>query len=176
MADDIRQWLEGLGLGKYSDVFVENEVQVSDLAGITLDDLKELGLPLGPRRRILIAVEAQRELSIKSKAEPAGIDTQDDKQTLQDGLPTIAGRRQLTVLFCDLVGSTALSRELDPEDLRDVMRRYQDAVAGAVTRYGGHVAKYLGDGVLAYFGWATGVRGSGGARCAGRAGRCRRRE
>jgi class 3 adenylate cyclase len=64
-----------------------------------------------------------------------------------------AERRQLTVMFVDLVGSTALSSRLDPEDLREVMRRYQDAVAGAVTRYGGHVAKYLGDGVLAYFGW-----------------------
>ena len=66
---------------------------------------------------------------------------------------TEAERRQLTVMFCDLVGSTELSRQLDPEDLRDVMRRYQDAVAGAITRYEGYVAKFLGDGVLAYFGW-----------------------
>ncbi|MCH8002655.1 MAG: zinc ribbon domain-containing protein, partial [Proteobacteria bacterium] len=66
---------------------------------------------------------------------------------------TEAERRQITIMFCDLVGSTELSRRLDPEDLREVMGRYQDAVAGAVTRYEGHVAKFLGDGVLAYFGW-----------------------
>lgn len=136
MAEGIREWLDGLGLGKYSDVFAENEVGLRDLPGISDDDLKELKLPLGPRRRILMAMEASEE----------------PPTTLNVPRPE-AERRLLTVMFCDLVGSTALSRRLDREDLRDVIRSYQDAVTNAVTSYGGHVAKYLGDGVLAYIGW-----------------------
>ena len=151
MVDDIRKWLDELGLEKYGDVFVENEVSVRDLPGISNDDLKELGLPLGPRRRVLIATETLNDpssnVAASSDTAPDDVDPSPSPSTAQ------AERRQLTVMFCDLVGSTALSQQLDPEDLREVMRRYQDAVAGAVTRYQGHVAKFLGDGVLAYFGW-----------------------
>ena len=145
MADDIRQWLEELGLGKYGDVFVENGIDVDVFADLDKDDLQQLGVNLGDSKRLLRAIV---RLGSKEVA-PASIAVAED----QDQRSTAAERRQLTVMFCDLVGSTALSRQLDPEDLRDVMRRYQDAVAGAVSRYGGHVAKYLGDGVLAYFGW-----------------------
>ena len=145
MADDIRQWLEELELDKYGDVFVENEITLRDVGELSDDDLKELGIPMGPRRRLLRAISNQAGRSGKSTSEKTPIEVQ--------ARSTTAERRQLTVMFCDLVGSTALSRQLDPEDLRDVIRRYQDAVAGAVSRYGGHVAKYLGDGVLAYFGW-----------------------
>ena len=145
MADDIRQWLEELGLGKYGDVFVENGIDVDVVADLDKDDLQQLGVNLGDSKRLLRAIAP---LDTK-EATPARNEIAED----QDQRSIAAERRQLTVMFCDLVGSTALSRQLDPEDLRDVMQRYQDAVAGAVTRYGGYVAKYLGDGVLTYFGW-----------------------
>jgi class 3 adenylate cyclase/tetratricopeptide (TPR) repeat protein len=147
MVDDIRRWLEDLGLGKYGDLFAENEVGLRDLPGITYDDLKELDLPLGPRRRILMAIETLDEPSLAAAAAS-------DTASQETAAPTPhAERRHLTVMFCDLVGSTVLSQQLDPEDLRDVMSAYQDAVSASLARFGGHVAKYLGDGVLAYFGW-----------------------
>ena len=144
MTDDIKRWLEDLGLGKYVDVVIENEIELRDLAHITDLDLKELGFPLGPRKRIVGAIQEQIEAE-KPKPDQAvaGGRTQSAE----------AERRQLTVMFCDLVGSTELSHRLDPEDLREVMRRYQDAVAGSISRYDGYLAKFLGDGVLAYFGW-----------------------
>ena len=135
MADDVRQWLEELGLGKYGDVFVENGIDLDVIADLDNDEFENIGVNLGDRKRLRRAI--------------AEIDTQSATTDQAQVRPATAERRQLTVMFCDLVGSTVLSRRLDPEDLREVMRRYQDAVAGAVTRYGGHVAKYLGDGVLA---------------------------
>lgn len=134
---DIREWLNNSGLGEYAENFEREKVELGDLTDLTDADLAGLGLPLGPRKRLLRAIAERPD-------EPAT----EAPRPLRD-----AERRQLTVMFCDLVGSTELSHRLDPEDLRDVLRRYQDAVASAVTRYGGHVAKYLGDGVLAYFGW-----------------------
>ena len=145
MEDDIRQWLEELGLGKYGDVFVENGIGVDVVADLDKDDLQQLGVNLGDSKRLLRAIA---QLGSKEVA-PASIQVAKD----QDHRSTAAERRQLTVMFCDLVGSTELSRRLDPEDLRDIMARYQDAVASAVIRYEGHIAKFLGDGVLAYFGW-----------------------
>jgi class 3 adenylate cyclase/energy-coupling factor transporter ATP-binding protein EcfA2 len=147
VADDIRAWLEEIGLGEHATAFAENGIDRELLPHLTGEDLKELGMSkLGDRKKLSLAVDALEPSQPENSAEqePSG----DDRQR-----QIAAERRQLTVMFCDLVGSTALSRVLDPEDLRDVMRRYQDAVAGAVTRYGGHVGKYLGDGVLAYFGW-----------------------
>jgi hypothetical protein len=144
--DDIRQWLEGLGIGEYADAFEENHIDADVLPTLTGDDLKDIGVQaVGIRRKLLNAIAALNTNDGAQDVASAG--------DVLDQRPAAAERRQLTVMFCDLVGSTALSRQLDPEDLRDVMRRYQDAVAGAVTRYGGHIAKYLGDGVLAYFGW-----------------------
>ena len=102
-------------------------------------------MPLGPRKKLIAAIA---ELTA-----PSGAHGGNQEAATEHGATHQAERRQLTVMFCDLVGSTALSRELDPEDLRDLIRSYQDSVAGAVTRYSGYVAKYLGDGVLAYFGW-----------------------
>jgi class 3 adenylate cyclase/tetratricopeptide (TPR) repeat protein len=150
MTTDISNWLDALGLSKYSDTFLENEVDVRDLPGLTDGDLKELGLPLGPRRRILMAIDQADEFGSSGAARAS---SEEESSERRDVARNDAERRQLTVLFCDLVGSTDLSTRLDPEDLREIMRRYQDAVAGAVTRYGGHIAKYLGDGVLVYFGW-----------------------
>ncbi len=143
---DIAAWLEQLGLAKYAPIFSENEVEAADLPELTEDDLKEIGLPLGPRRRILKAVRAL-DAGDRVPKEGTGDDTADAHTRVE------AERRQLTVMFCDLVGSTELSGRLDPEDLREVMRRYQDTVAGVVARFEGHVAKFLGDGVLAFFGW-----------------------
>ncbi|MBT3533547.1 MAG: guanylate cyclase, partial [Rhodospirillaceae bacterium] len=141
--DDIRQWLEEIGLGGYADAFEENLITFDHLALLSNEDLKELGvIPIGHRKTFSSAVA-----KLNGNRDTAKIaDTSRQSSSIVE-------RRQLTVMFCDLVGSTALSRRLDPEDLRDVMQHYQDSAAAAVKRYGGHVAKYLGDGVLAYFGW-----------------------
>lgn len=126
------------------------DIDFESLDYLTEDDLKELGFSIGHRRRLLAAIQARAE------------DRRDKRSTLEHGIdqqypvhadPGHAERRQLTVMFCDLVGSTPMSRQLDPEILRDILRRYNNAVASAVIGYGGHVAKFLGDGVLAYFGW-----------------------
>ena len=121
MARDIGTWLEDLGLGKYADAFAENEIDLDALPHVTEDDLREIGIALGARRKLLAAIG-----ELEPNAEPAP-----DQDAAGDRpVGTEAKRRQLTVMFVDMVGSTALSAELDPEDLRDVMRRYQDAVAG----------------------------------------------
>ena len=148
MADDIAQWLEGLGLGQHARAFVENEVTLDILPHLSDDDLKELGLALGARRRVQLALGSLK--GDKKEAEETPLQPTSEPSTASE-----AERRQLTVMFCDLVGSTALSSQLDPEDMRDVIRSYQDACAGVVTRYEGFVAKYMGDGVLVYFGYPT---------------------
>ncbi len=136
MAHDVGEWLEGLELGKYAEAFVENGVDLRALPYLSEDDLKELGVLLGHRRILLAAIASlQNQEGTRQGEEPASGPLSRSE----------AERRQLTVMFCDLVGSTELSGRLDPEDLRDVMRRYQDAVAGVVARYEGHVAKFLGD-------------------------------
>lgn len=137
MPRNINDVLTSLELGKHIDVFVENEIDLAAARLLTEQDLIDLGLPLGPRRKLVAALTEQCVQPVSP--------TQQQPHSVE--------RRLLTIFFCDLVDSTRLSRELDAEALRDVMRRYQDIVAGAVSRYGGHVAKYLGDGVLAYFGW-----------------------
>jgi class 3 adenylate cyclase/tetratricopeptide (TPR) repeat protein/ABC-type lipoprotein export system ATPase subunit len=142
----IEDWLSQLGLGKYIEAFVQNDVDLRALPHITEADLQALGVSLGHRKIILAAIDgfAQASLDRLEKSE---------HQTTEVSQEPTADRRLLSVLFCDLVGSTALSAQLDPEDMHELTRRYQDSVAGAITRFGGYVAKYLGDGVLAYFGW-----------------------
>jgi class 3 adenylate cyclase/predicted ATPase len=145
MADDIAQWLEGLGLGRHAQTFADNGIDIDILSSLTEDDFRELGLNLGDRRRV------QRALQPESPGpkETAGSEpTNEQIASVSD-----AERRQLTVLFCDLVGSTALATRLDPEDMRDVLRAYQEACAGVIARYDGYVAKFMGDGVYAYFGY-----------------------
>jgi class 3 adenylate cyclase len=139
VVDDIQEWLDGLGLAKYAEAFAENEIDFEVLGHLGENDLKELGLPLGPRKKLLAAIA---ELGV-AEPEPLPVDTRARE----------AERRQLTVMFCDLVGSTNLSERLDPEDLRKVLRAYQEACAEAVARFDGHVAKYIGDGLLVYFGY-----------------------
>ncbi len=144
MAYDIAQWLEGLGLGQYAQTFVGNAIDLEVLPDLTEKDLDRLGVLLGHQKRLLRAIGA---------FSPVEAYTQPDSPPAASAPE--AERRQLTVMFCDLVGSTALSSQLDPEDMRDVIRSYQDACAGVVTRYEGFVAKYMGDGVLVYFGYPT---------------------
>ena len=141
---DVGVWLRSLGLGQYESTFRESEIEADILSELTDADLEKLGLPLGPRRRLLKAI-----------ANLAGADQA--SATAGRASPPPAGdtaeRRQLTVMFCDLAGSTALSARLDPEDMRQVIRTYQDACSGVVVRYDGFVAKFMGDGILAYFGF-----------------------
>ena len=140
---DIAAWLHGLGLEQYEPVFRENDVDGDVLPNLTAEDLKDLGInSVGHRRRLLEAIAALNESGTQAAITPV------------DGAPaTEAERRQLTVMFCDLVGSTALSARLDPEDLREVIAAYHRAVAETVAGFDGFVAKYMGDGVLVYFGY-----------------------
>ena len=144
---NVADWLSERGLGHLIDLFVENEIDGEVLFDLNDDDLKDLGLALGARKKLLRAIAAG-----ESKARAAvSLDWPDDKPSAQ--IKQEAERRQLTVMFVDLVGSTALARKLDPEDMRVVITNYQNAVAGMVTRFEGYIAKYMGDGVLCYFGW-----------------------
>lgn len=145
----VGDWLEGLGLGEFRPVFEENLIDEDALIGLTDADLSELGLPLGPRVKIRAGLEELRS----GGRSALGTVTPDGRPA--PGQPHEgAERRRLTVMFVDLVGSTALQTRLDPEDMAQVIRSYQDICAGIITRFTGHVAKYMGDGVLAYFGWS----------------------
>jgi class 3 adenylate cyclase/predicted ATPase len=141
---DVGDWLRGLGLGQYEAAFRESEIEADVLAELTDQHLKDLGVSLGNRLRILRAI---RELSVAAPA-PDEVAARPAQEPL-DG----AERRQLTVMFCDLVGSTALSARLDPEDMRAIIATYHKCCANLIERGGGFVAKYMGDGVLAYFGY-----------------------
>jgi class 3 adenylate cyclase/tetratricopeptide (TPR) repeat protein len=144
---DISTWLLGLGLEQYEQVFRDNAIDWQVLPNLTSDDLKEIVGPIGHRRRLLGAIRALHEAGSPYGSEPPPV-APAPQHTVEQ-----AERRQLTVMFCDLVGSTELSGRLDPEDLRELIRRYQDAVSGVVVRHGGYVASFLGDGIVAYFGW-----------------------
>ena len=140
----IADWLEKLGLGQYAQRFAENDIDTSVLPHLTDENLKELGISLGHRVKLLAAI---RELGgTLTTVEPTVTPTEPKPQDA-------AERRQVTVMFSDLVGSTALSARMDPEDLREVISDYQKCVAETVQRFGGFVAKYMGDGVLVYFGY-----------------------
>jgi class 3 adenylate cyclase/predicted ATPase len=145
---DIEAWLRELGLERYGQAFRENEIDAAILPKLTADDLKDIGVTIvGHRRKLLEAIAALAEPALAPRAGTSA------PAAAPQARPAEAERRQLTVMFVDLVGSTELAGRLDPEDLRDVMRAYQAACTGVVGRLEGHVAKYLGDGVLAYFGW-----------------------
>ena len=145
---DIGVWLRSLGLDKYEAAFRENEIDETVLPNLTAEDLKELGIgALGHRRKLLDAIALLRS-ETSAKAAPLEAPSRAPKPA-QD----TAERRQLTVMFSDLVGSTVLSARMDPEDLRELISAYQKCVAETVQRFGGFVAKYMGDGVLIYFGY-----------------------
>jgi class 3 adenylate cyclase len=148
---DVVVWLRSLGLGKYEAAFRENDIDETVLPNLTAEDLKELGVAsLGHRRKLLDAIAALRA-DASGKAPSADVAP---TSTAPSASPEDrAERRQVTVMFSDLVGSTALSARMDPEDLREVISGYQKCVAETVQRFGGFVAKYMGDGVLVYFGY-----------------------
>jgi class 3 adenylate cyclase/tetratricopeptide (TPR) repeat protein len=144
---DIGDWLRSLGLRQYEQAFHDNEIDEPILPSLTAEDLKEIGVgPVGHRRKLLEAIAAlparEPSLALQRSAAAAASETHNR-----------AERRQLTIMFCDLVGSTALAAQLDPEDLREVLGAYHRAVSDAVAAAGGFVAKYMGDGVLVYFGY-----------------------
>jgi class 3 adenylate cyclase/predicted ATPase len=141
---DVGNWLRNQGLERFEAAFRDNGIDESVLPHLTQDHLKELGLPLGARIKLLAAIAALSQEA--ERHTPAAL--------VAEGSPADAAeRRQLTVLFSDLVGSTALSTRMDPEDLRKLISAYQKCVTETVQRFGGFVAKYMGDGVLVYFGY-----------------------
>src|SRR6516165_10278696 len=145
---DVGGWLRRLGLDQYEAAFRENRIDDTVLPRLTAEDLKDLGVGfVGDRRKLLDAIAALRaEASAPTPKSDALLAT---GKAAKD----TAERRQVTVMFSDLVGSTALSARMDPEDLREVIAAYQKCVAEVVKRFGGFVAKYMGDGVLVYFGY-----------------------
>jgi len=143
---DIDGWLRGIGFAQYAEMFRANDIDIELLGRLTSDDLKDIGVvSLGHRKKLLEAIAA---LAAAPEA-PSRTPVPAPEPKTQD----TAERRQVTVMFSDLVGSTALSARMDPEDLREVISAYQKCVAETVRRHGGFVAKYMGDGVLIYFGY-----------------------
>ena len=141
----IADWLENLGLGQYAQRFAENDISFVILTDLTDQDLEKIGVAsLGHRRLLLRAIA---ELKVREGPGPPSAEPS------TTSAKTDAERRQVTVMFSDLVGSTALSARMDPEDLREVISAYQKCVAETVQRFDGFVAKYMGDGVLVYFGY-----------------------
>ena len=139
-AADLGDWLEGIGLGRYRALFAEHRIDAEVLPYLTEADLRQLAMPLGDRRKLLHMIASA------GLGDPSAV----PRPTTPSPAPE---RRQITVLFCDLVGSTALAAKLDPEDLRDVMRAYFDRCVEVIERLGGHVARFMGDGIMAYFGY-----------------------
>ena len=162
----IAEWLAKIGLERYAAAFVDNDIDMSVLSYLTDADLEKIGVSLGHRRKLLAAI-AEIAGGKATSAQPTETHKQEaaerresaatmvaDSASLRTASVDLAGeRRYLTVMFCDLVGSTALSARMDPEDLRGVISAYQRCVAETVQRLGGFVAKYMGDGVLVYFGY-----------------------
>jgi hypothetical protein len=148
---DIVVWLRSLGLGKYEAAFRDNEIDETVLPSLTHETLKELGVTaVGHRLKLLDAIAALRN---EAGGKASSVDAAATSSTLSVHPEDRAERRQVTVMFSDLVGSTALSARMDPEDLREVISAYQKCVAETVQRFGGFVAKFMGDGVLVYFGY-----------------------
>ena len=147
------QWLAEIELDRYAEIFSENRIDFDVIATLTEADLRELGVALGDRKRLM---QALAQLSGQPVAEPLPISVA--AATISPPRPAEVGestgeRRQLTVMFCDLVGSTALSEKLDPEELRSLLHDYRTRCGEVIARYEGFVARYVGDGILTYFGW-----------------------
>ncbi len=148
---NVRVWLRGLGLGRYEEKFRENKIDIDVLADLTDGDLQELGVSVGDRRRLLRAIAelgAQQPLTTQARPTPAA-----PAPAQSFAPPDSAERRPITVMFCDLVGSTELAAALDVEDWRNLVNTYLDEASRAVTRLGGHVLKTLGEGLMAVFGY-----------------------
>ena len=139
--DEIGDWLRAIGLGQYERLFRENEIDGEVLLEVTELDLEKFGIPFGHRKRLIKAIAALVSRSVTEAGK---------RSTLA---ADAAERRQLTVMFCDIVGSTAMSTQLDPEDMRTIISAYHRCCTGLIEANGGYVAKYMGDGILAYFGY-----------------------
>src|SRR5712691_10809435 len=137
----IADWLGRIGLPQYAESFAKQRIGLDVVPQLTDEDLKELGIPLGDRKRLLTAISAFADT------------TSGESQATQ--VSAVAERRQMTVVFCDLIGSTELASRLDPEDLAGTMTSYHDCCKEVIESWGGHVAEFLGDGAVVYFGWPT---------------------
>ena len=162
---DVGGWLRGLGLGQYEEKFRDNKIDADLLPRLTVDDLKDIGVSVvGDRRRLLDAIAV-----IAGAGPPADVPASPMKAAPSKGLQASAERRPITVMFCDIVGSTSLAAKL-AEDWRSLVNAYLDEASGAVTGLGGHVLKKLGDGLMALFGYPHAQEndaercGAGGAR------------
>ena len=161
---DVGVWLRSLGLGQYEAAFRDNEVDGEVLPKLTVDDLKDLGVAIvGHRRKIMSAIE---QLNAASSARAEGANAVPTKRHVPVGASSDAAeRRPITGMFCDLVGSTSLAARLDAEDWRNLVGAYLDAASQAVTGFGGHVLKRLGDGLMACSAIRTRRRTTPSARC-----------
>jgi class 3 adenylate cyclase/predicted ATPase len=147
---DLAEWLAGHGLGQYAQTFIEHHIDYSVLPDLTEDDLEKLGVSLGHRKKLIRAIDeiwGTRQARDTTKVARTGAEATSPAQHRE------AEFRQITVMFCDLVGSTQLSEKLDPEDLHKLIDAYRRECSTAIGRYGGEVARYFGDGVMAFFGW-----------------------
>jgi len=152
---DLGAWLRSLGLEQYEAAFRTNDVDAEVLPTLTAEELKDIGVSsIRHRRRLLDAIAALRSQALPAEA-PTQVSSSAPPEPTRppDVSETTAERRPLSVMFCDLIGSTALSSRLDPEDLREVIRGYQACVANTIQQFNGFIARYVGDGVLIYFGW-----------------------
>jgi class 3 adenylate cyclase/predicted ATPase len=148
---DVADWLGSQSLGQYAQTFAENNIDYSVLPDLTENDLEKLGVSLGHRKKLLRAIAALTATRQPTDAKPVVAEATGLSPSVEEQRD--AEVRQITVMFCDLVGSTPLSEKLDPEDLRVLIDAYREACSTAIKRYGGEVASYAGDGVMAFFGW-----------------------
>ena len=140
----IHEWLAELGLERYAELFECNDIDLAVIADLTDADLEKLGVSMGHRKRLLKAIAALVDVNVQAD---------DLARRASAAMASHGERRQLTVMFCDLVGSTALSEKLDPEELRALLHDYRTRCGEVINRYEGFVARYVGDGILTYFGW-----------------------
>ena len=148
---EVKDWLTQLGLQEHDDLFRENGVDLDLLPELTNDDLKDMGIVRLRDRKILIkAIDELKSTQVETSA----------RQTDLARQPSPVQRRQLTVMFCDLVGSTALSTRFDPEDLRELLRAFQATCRADILEYKGFIARYMGDGILVYFGYPVAMEDS----------------
>ena len=151
-AVDVGHWLRNQGLGKYEKAFRENAIDLDVLPDLTDDDLAQIGVALGDRKRLLKAVASFSPTGPTSLAE-TGAPSAAQAEPTKPAPAVSAERRPITVMFCDLVGSTSIAAKLDAEDWRNLVNAYLDEASAAVTAVGGHVLKRLGDGLMALFGY-----------------------
>src|SRR5262249_45971505 len=146
-------WLESIGLGQYADLFIKNDIDREVLVSLDEQDFEQLAVSFGHRKKLLKAIPDY----CRSSARAPGCRSEVERAAAETAIKP--ERRHLTVLFCDLVGSTPLSVQLDPEDLRQILYEFQRCCADAIRLFEGHIARFQGDGVLAYFGFPASREG-----------------